>query len=188
MCEEDLIERARRALAHYQARRLEDELMAPAAVMVLLYEKDGQPHVLFTERSHEVQHHKGEISFPGGGAAEGDADLVATALRETYEEIGVPPQDVEIIGQLDDLITISDFRVTPYVGVLKARSHEPFLPHEREVAAVIEVPLRDLLDALELELRDWRGQPLLVPAYTYGEHRIWGATARILKELLDLIS
>lgn len=185
---EDLIQRARRALAHYVPRRIEDNRLRPAAVLLLLYEKDGQPHVLFTERSQDVEHHKGEISFPGGTADEGDADLLATALREAFEEVGVSPQDVEVIGQLDDLVTITDFRVTPYVGVLKKPSPEPFAPHEREVAAVIEVPLRHLLEALELELRQWRGRPLWVPAYSYGQHRIWGATARILKGLLDIIS
>lgn len=185
---EDLIQRTRQALAGYRARRIEDDLMSPAAVLVLLYERDGQPHIVFTERSHDVRYHKGQISFPGGAVEADDADLLATALRETFEEIGVSPQEVEVIGQLDDLITVTDFRVTPYVGVLKREPNVPFVPHEREVAAVIEVPLRHLLDAMELELRERRGKPVLVPAYTYKNHRIWGATASILKGLLDLIS
>ncbi|MFQ5880201.1 MAG: NUDIX hydrolase [Dehalococcoidia bacterium] len=187
---EDLIQRCRRVLAAYKPRRIQDERMAPAAVLILLYEKEGEPYVLLTERTQEVEHHKGETSFPGGASDSDDPDLMTTALREIFEEIGVRPEDVEVIGQLDDLITISNFNVTPYVGVLTAQSPYPFVVHEREVAAVVEVPLRHLLDdrSMELELRQWRGQPVLVPAYTYDRHRIWGATARILQQLLGLLS
>jgi 8-oxo-dGTP pyrophosphatase MutT (NUDIX family) len=195
--EEDLIQRARRALAGHRPQRLE-ATGAPAAVLLLVCERDGEPHLLFTERTHEVEHHKGEISFPGGACDDADADLRATALRETFEEIGVRPEDVEVIGSLDDFLTITDFRVTPSVGILRpggrpsGRTPTPYLfqVHPGEVASIIEVPLRHLLDHrnMELELRQWKGKAVLVPAYTYGRHRIWGATARILQQLLDLLS
>jgi 8-oxo-dGTP pyrophosphatase MutT (NUDIX family) len=188
--EEDLIQRARRALAVYQPQRLENTSPAPAAVLLPLYRKEGEPSILLTERTHHVEHHKGQISFPGGASDGGDTDLETTALRETFEEVGITPEDVEIIGVLDDLITISDFHVTPYVGLLRGPSPYPFVPHQQEVASLIEVPLRHLLanDSMELELRELRGQPVLVPAYVYGQHRIWGATARILKGFLDLLA
>ena len=201
---EDIIERARRVLAAYRPQPLEDAEAAPAAVLILIYDRDGEPRILFTQRTQEVEHHKGQISFPGGACDEEDADLLTTALRETFEEIGVRPQDVEVLGQLDDLITSSGFRVTPYVGVLcpggqtarmgrpsgRTQWPYPFAPHPREVAELIEVPLGHLLDDgnMEMELRQWKGEAVLVPAYVYGRHRIWGATARILKQLLGLLS
>ncbi len=187
---EDLIRQAREALAYYRPQRLENTAAAPAAVLLALYRKDDEPHILLTLRTDHVEHHKGQISFPGGASDGSDPDLLTTALRETFEEVGIRPEDVEVLGTLDDIITISDFRVTPYVGLLRGPSPYPFAPHPREVAALIEVPLRHLLAAgsLELELRELRGQPVLVPAYIYGPHRIWGATARILKNFLDLLS
>lgn len=185
-----LIERARRGLLTYEARRIDDQGAAAAAVLILLYERDGEPHVLFTRRTESVEHHKGEVSFPGGASENEDPDLMATALRETFEEVGVRPEDVEIIGQLDELITISNFKVRPYVGVLTVGRPYRFVPQEREVAAVVEVPLRHLLDArhMEMELRQWQGRPVLLPAYIYDRHRIWGATAKMLQQLLSILS
>lgn len=186
----DLIQRAREALSEHIPRRIDDPTAEPAAVLILLYRRDGEPHVLFTERTHQVEHHKGQISFPGGAADDDDDSLETTALRETYEEVGVRPEDVEIIGQLDDMITISNFRVTPYVGILKTNSEYPFVLNEREVAEVVQVPLSHLLDErnMELEVRQHQGREVLVPAYTYDGHRIWGATARMLRQFLELLS
>ncbi|HKZ50867.1 MAG TPA: CoA pyrophosphatase [Dehalococcoidia bacterium] len=190
MTGEDLIQRALRALAAYKPQRLDGTMAAPAAVLLPLYRKEDEPNILLTLRTDHVEHHKGQISFPGGASDADDPDLLTTALRETFEEVGIRPEHVEIIGTLDDLITISDFRVTPYVGLVRGPCPYPFAPHQREVAALIEVPLRHLLSpySMELELRELRGEPVLVPAYTYGPHRIWGATARILKGFLDLLS
>ena len=185
-----LIERARQGLAVYEARSLEDKGMAAAAVLILLYERDGEPHVLFTRRTEDVEHHKGEVSFPGGASENEDPDLMTTALRETFEEVGVRPEEVEVIGQLDELITISNFKVTPYVGVLAVGRPYRFVPHEREVAEVVEVPLRHLLDDrhVEMEFRQWQGRPVRLPAYIYDGHRIWGATAKMLQHLLSILS
>ncbi len=106
---DDWLERTRQALSEYIPRRLECGDATPAAILVLVYDRDGEAHVLFTERTHQVEHHKGQISFPGGASDEGDASLEATALRETAEEIGVEPEAVEIVGQLDEMLTISNF-------------------------------------------------------------------------------
>ncbi|MBI1886035.1 MAG: CoA pyrophosphatase [Chloroflexi bacterium] len=184
-----MLDTARLVLARHEPRRLADPTTVPAAVLILLYEKEGEAHVLLTERTHDVEHHKGQVSFPGGASDAADDDLRITALRETFEEVGVPPEEVEIIGQLDDLVTISNFNVTPFVGVLR-NSSCAFEPFEQEVAAVLEVPLRHLRDDsnMELELLQRRGRPVLVPAFSWGPYRIWGATARIVKQLLDLIS
>lgn len=190
MNSDDLIGQARHNLGTYVAQPIHSQRIATAAVLILLYEKDGKAHVLFTKRTDKVERHKGEMSFPGGVSESKDRDLIATALRETFEEVGVQPEDVEIIGQLDEIITISDFKVTPYVGVLTMGEGYRFIPHEQEVAAIVEVPLRHLLDDRykEMELRQWQGKATLLPAYTYDEYRIWGATGKMLQQFLSILS
>jgi 8-oxo-dGTP pyrophosphatase MutT (NUDIX family) len=155
--------------------------------LVPLLFRDGEWHVLVTQRTHAVEHHKGQVSFPGGACDAGDADAQATALRETYEEIGVPPQQVEVLGVLDDLRTISNFVVTPLVGVIP----HPFAYrlNPQEVEAVEEVPFSFLRNPakLRVERREIGGQSTEVLFWEYGPYTIWGATARILKSLLDLL-
>jgi 8-oxo-dGTP pyrophosphatase MutT (NUDIX family) len=186
---EEVFERIRQALAEYTPRKVDNPSAAPAAVLILIYERDGEPHVLFTERTHKVEHHKGQISFPGGACDEGDDCLETTALRETYEEIGVKPEDVTIIGQLDEMVTISNFKVTPYVGILATQSEHPFVLNKHEVERVVQVPLSFLLDErnMELEMREHQGREVLVPAFNYNGHRIWGATARMLHQFVELL-
>jgi len=134
-----------------------------------------------------VKHHKGQISFPGGAFDEEDGDLRKTALRETFEEIGLKEKDVRIIGILDDIVTSTKFVVTPFVGYFSYPY--PFRLSQREIDELIEVPLSFLFDLecfsererVEGELRE------VVFNYQYGKHAIWGATARILKQFLELI-
>lgn len=190
MATEEWLDRTRAALADYAPRRIECGDATPAAILILVYDRDGEAHVLFTERTHQVEHHKGQISFPGGASDEADDGLATTALRETSEEIGVQPEDVEIVGELDEMLTISNFRVTPFVGILTTNSDYPFVLNTQEVERVVQVPLPHLMDEsnLELEVREHKGKQVLVPAYTYEKHRIWGATARMLKQFLDLLA
>lgn len=185
-----LVNQARKWLSSHEPVRIKQVGTASAAVLVLLYYKKGQLHVLLTERSHDVEYHKGEISFPGGAADKDDEDLQSTALRETFEEIGVQPQDVEIIGQLDDVVTITNFNVSPYVGLWRASNPPQFVPAEREVASILEVPVRGLLDGsnAEIELRRRAGELVLVPAYRHNGRHIWGVTATILRQFLGIIS
>ncbi|MGH2603924.1 MAG: NUDIX hydrolase [Dehalococcoidia bacterium] len=182
------IDRARERLAGYEPRSLDAPGMKAAAVLALLYHDQGEDRVLLTVRTDRVEHHKGQISFPGGAVHDADENLSVTALRETWEEVGIRPEDVEIIGRLDDMVTISNFLVAPYVGVLSRTPYE-FIPSELEVAEVIEPPLAALLDdaSLEMEARDLDGQVRYSPAYHWNGHRIWGATARMLHDLLALL-
>jgi 8-oxo-dGTP pyrophosphatase MutT (NUDIX family) len=186
--ETGLLQQIRSFLAGYQPVRLSVDA-TPAAVLLLLYEKDGEPYILLTRRTNYVEHHKGETSFPGGAFDRDDGDLLTTALRETQEEIGVRPQDIEVLGQLDDIVTVTDFLVSPFVGVLPSPDY-PFVANAHEVAELVEVPLRHLMDERNLEqtVRQLRDRPMSVLAYHYGDHRIWGATARILKGFLDHLS
>ena len=187
---DDYIERARRLLADYEPRALDLPPTArEAAVLLLLYGHEGEEGVVLTVRTDTVEHHKSQISFPGGGHDPEDVDLTATALREAWEEVGVHPDDVEIIGRLDDAFTVSNFRVAPFVGVLR-RWPYAYAPSPIEVAEVLEVPLRHLLDPatrVEEMRRLEDGRTYVGPAYYYHHHRIWGATARMLEEFLDLL-
>lgn len=185
------------ALAHIRARLdayepsyIDEQALARAAVLLPLYEKDGALHVLFTRRSELVEHHKGQISFPGGAFDHEDEDLRRTATRETWEEIGVAEDHLELIGQLDEMITVSNFLVRPFVGRITQPGPYPFSHSEIEVAEILEVPLSHLQDAENVvaEYRNYQGRAVLVHSYVWREHIIWGATARILKQFLDLIA
>jgi 8-oxo-dGTP pyrophosphatase MutT (NUDIX family) len=186
-CERDFIDQIRKILSSRQRKVIEHPPFSHAAVLVPLFQKEGNCHLLFTKRSEEVKYHKGEISFPGGVVDEEDSELEETALREAFEEIGLKEDDVEIIGVLDDIVTITKFIVTPIVGLFTYPY--PFKVSEVEIAELIEVPLTSLLDENSFSEREiFRGgQNEIVYAYQYGKHIIWGATARILKQFLDLI-
>ena len=178
-----------RRLAEYHPREVDSAGRARAAVLIPLYQRQGEFHVVLTKRTDRVQTHKGEISFPGGAMDATDRDLKTTALRESDEEIGLHREHVEIVGRVDDIITISDFHVTVFVGAIEAAA-SPYLwrPHEVEVAEVLEVPLTHLLDRRNLievpRLRD--GRLVLQEGFGFGEHLIWGATARMLRNFLDV--
>ena len=170
--------------------RLEDAgspPLRPAAVLIPLYVREKALWTLFTKRTDMVEHHKGQISFPGGGKHEGDANLWETAVRETEEEIGVPRTGVRILGALPRLITVTDFEVAPFVGAIPYPV--TFAPRPGEVESIIEVPLSYLLDPMVVEERPvrWKGRELMTLVYHYRGHAIWGATARILSDLLTVV-
>jgi 8-oxo-dGTP pyrophosphatase MutT (NUDIX family) len=187
-CEKDSIHQIREMLSSRKRRVIEHPPFSHAAVLVPLFKKESGCHLLFTKRSEQVRYHKGEISFPGGAVDEEDRELINTALREAYEEIGLKEKDVEIIGVLDDIVTTTGFIVTPIVGLFPYPY--PFKVSEVEIAELIEVPLSFLLVEDSLSEREiFRGdQKEIIYFYQYGNHTIWGATARILKQFLDLIS
>jgi 8-oxo-dGTP pyrophosphatase MutT (NUDIX family) len=189
MIRSEIVERIEQALSDYTPRKVDQPTASPAAVLILVCTGAGEPRVVFTERTHQVEHHKGQISFPGGACDEEDESIEVTALRETFEEIGVDPQDVRILGQLDDMVTVSNFRVTPFVGTVTCETAYRYSVNDDEVASVVEVPLGHLLDEqnMELEVRQHNGREVLVPAFAYEGHRIWGATARMLHQLIELL-
>jgi 8-oxo-dGTP pyrophosphatase MutT (NUDIX family) len=160
-----------------------------SAVLVPLYARGGTSHLLFTKRSPALSTHSGQISFPGGSRDPEDASLETTALREAQEELAIPPQSVRVLGALSPVFTVvSNFLITPVVGWLGS---EPLAvaPNPQEVAEVIEAPLAVLADPAIFHQEEWvrAGQPHPVYFYDFGPYRIWGATARILHELLALL-
>lgn len=176
------------ALRSQVPRRADRPDFRQAAVLLPLYQSGVGPHLILTKRTEEVPTHKGQIAFPGGGFEEGDGDLLATALRETQEEIGLEPGAVEIIGTLDDTVTVTSRHVVrPFVG---------FVPHPYsyrldpfEIERLIHLPILPLLSGAPFREEIWErdGQPVVVYFYEYDGDTIWGLTARILKQFMETV-
>lgn len=157
-----------------------------AAVLVPLYVLHDELHAVFTKRREDLRRHPGEISFPGGRYDEGEADLRATALREAEEEIGLPRDEVEIVGALQPTPTIATgYAVYPFVGLIAPG--RTWTLSAREVAEVLELPLSALLAGYARRRLVRRGLPIRTDTYLVGDNLIWGATARILADLFDRI-
>jgi 8-oxo-dGTP pyrophosphatase MutT (NUDIX family) len=157
-----------------------------AAVLVPLIEREDGPTVLFTQRTAHLAAHAGQISFPGGALEPGDPDERTTALRETREEVGIRPEQVELLGRLDPYMTRTGYKVTPFVGLVHppvAIEADPY-----EVADVFEVPLDFLIDSANLQRhsRELFGKPRYFYAIPYGDRYIWGATAGMLVNLMEV--
>jgi 8-oxo-dGTP pyrophosphatase MutT (NUDIX family) len=157
-----------------------------AGVLVALYQDGGRLHAVFTKRREDLRRHPGEISFPGGRRDDGDEDLLATALREAEEEIGLPPDAVHILGALQPTPTIvTGYAVYPFVGLIEPG--RAWTLSAREVAEVLELSLDDLLAGYDRRRLLRRGVPIRTDTYLVGEDLIWGATARILADLFDRV-
>jgi 8-oxo-dGTP pyrophosphatase MutT (NUDIX family) len=155
-----------------------------AAVLVPLYEHDGDLHAVFTRRRADLRRHAGEISFPGGRQDIEEEDLRATALREAEEEIGLPADAVELVGALTPTPTVvTNYAIYPFVGVIEP-GHR-WLPSAAEVAEVLELSLPALRAGHQRKRLVARGVPFRTDVYTVGDDVIWGATARIVTDLLD---
>jgi len=186
--EKDSVDQIRKMLSSRERKVIDHLSFARAAVLVPLYKKGGDCHLLFTKRTDKVKYHKGEISFPGGVFDEEDSGLERTALREAFEEVGIKEKDVQILGVLDDIVTTTEFIITPFVGLFPYPY--PFKVSEIEIAELIEVPFSFLLreDAYREKVIFRTDQKELVDSFQYGNHIIWGAPARILKQFLDLLA
>ena len=157
-----------------------------AAVLVPLYLQDGDLHAVFTRRRDDMRRHPGEISFPGGRQDDDESDLRRTALRESEEEIGLSPGEVELIGALQPTPTIAtNYAVYPFVGLIEPG--HAWQPSATEVAEVLELPLRRLREGYARRRLLRRGVPFRTDVYCVDEHLIWGATARIVADLLERV-
>ncbi len=155
-----------------------------AAVLVPIYVDRGEIHLVFTRRRDDMRRHAGEVSFPGGRRDDDEDDLRTTALRESEEEIGLPRSAVSIIGALQPTPTIATgYAVYPFVGLIE--STRDWVPSAGEVAAVLELSLQTLVGGYARRRLLRRGLPIRTDTYRVGDDLIWGATARILADLLD---
>ena len=174
-------------LAHRTIKPVGDPSLTPASVLLLLYPKDGEYCILLNKRSEHVEHHKGEISLPGGARDPQDRDSLETALRETEEEMGIQRCDVTVLGQLDEVATRSRFLVQVFAGTIEYPYK--FNPSAVEIAEVLEVPISALRDPANVRVETHLENAASVTSYAYAyiQHLIYGATAKILQQFLELL-
>lgn len=181
----DLPERTRTALAA-RSRRTMESGPVPAAVLLPLFLRNGEYQLLFTKRTNHLLHHSGEISFPGG-ALNPEEEPEQGALRETWEEVGIHPAHVETLGILDDFYSIHHYLVTPLVGLIPG--DYPYSVNPDEIERIIEAPVSHFLDPsiLRIEPYQRQGQTFMVRHYDFLGDDIWGLTAAILAQFLEIV-
>ncbi len=159
--------------------------LRPAGVLVPITLHAGTPHMILTKRASHLKHHPGQISFPGGKQDDGDADVVAAALREADEEIGLPRDLVDVVGTMPSHETVTSFLITPVLGIV--RDTFDVVPEPGEVEEVFSVPLAHVTDPRQFQVqgRRWQGHRRHYFTVPFGPYYIWGATARILRGLAD---
>ena len=182
-----ILKNLKRVLSERTKVSLQDSTHIPAAVLLLLYPKDGEYCIHLHKRTQQVERHKGEISFPGGVQDSGDENPLATALRETYEEVAIRPEDVTILGQMDDVVTGTGYLVNVFAGTIP--HPYPFKPNPAEIEELLEVPLRELQNPLNWreEVHWANGSALRAYSYGYGPHLIYGATAKMVGQFLQIV-
>jgi 8-oxo-dGTP pyrophosphatase MutT (NUDIX family) len=181
-------ESVRRALGARERMEANSSALQRASVLLALFALDPRaaPHLWLLRRSEAMRTHGGQIALPGGKREPGDLDFLATALRESHEEIGLRPSDVEVLGVLDDRETITGYLITPYVGWIAS----PFTPEPRaaEVARVFAVPLAAFAEEPRRTRIPWQGTEREVLSYEVAGEIVWGATASILRHFVELIT
>ena len=162
--------------------------LRPAAVMVGLLERANGLHILLTRRTDELEHHPGQISFPGGHIEDDDIDATAAAIRETFEETGIGRKNINIIGRLDTYVTRTGFSIVPVIGHIFGSFD--LRPDPKEVAEIFEVPLAHFMDPANHQLlqRNFAGNIRKFYAMPYGDYYIWGATAGMLFNLYEVLA
>ncbi|AJE20543.1 NUDIX hydrolase [Azotobacter chroococcum NCIMB 8003] len=181
--QEDLLRRVR----SYSPRFLESAGRFSEAAVLMPITRSDEPELVLTLRASGLSTHGGEVAFPGGRRDPEDPDLVRTALREAEEEIGLPPGLVEVVGPLSQLVSRHGIQVTPYVALVP--DYVEYRPNDGEIAAVFSVPLAFFCeDPRETTHRiDHEGRSYYVPCYRYGPYKIWGLTAMMVVELVNLL-
>jgi len=183
-----MIEEIRKTLAARKKMVIVDSSLTDSAVLLPIYQRDGKCHIIFTKRTDHLTHHKGQISFPGGGRHDDDKTLLETALRESREEIGLKETDVTILGELDDAATVTSlYRIVPFVGLIPYPYD--FKIDRFEVGEVFGLPLEGLLNNANRKEENLVYGDKIIRVYTYelNGRVIWGATAWILNQFLEIL-
>jgi len=179
--------RLRQALSRRQKQPIIDPRRTSAAVLVPIYQKQGEYYILFIKRTRKVTRHKGEISFPGGVHEAEDKTLLDTALREAAEEIGLMPEDVDVLGELDDVVSVkTNYVISPFLAFIPWPY--PLRVDGKETEEIIEVPISALLDGGYSRQVIREGKKVTAYFYPYQGRVIWGATARILNRFLTIFA
>ncbi|CEA00937.1 NUDIX hydrolase [Pseudomonas saudimassiliensis] len=181
-----MLDKVRERIPVYCPRSVEAAGLPEAGVLVPVTCVDNEPEIILTLRSNSMSTHSGEVAFPGGRRDPGDVDLAFTALREAHEEIGLLPDLVEVVGPLGSLVSRFGIKVTPYVGIVP--DVFDLCPNESEIQEVFRVPVSFFLgDNREMTHRiDYEGRSWYVPSYRYEGFKIWGLTALILVDLMNV--
>jgi 8-oxo-dGTP pyrophosphatase MutT (NUDIX family) len=176
-----------RLRAHVPRRIAPDDLRLAAVLVPLRPRADGSFDVILTKRNAALSAHAGQIAFPGGRIDAADPSVEAAALREAYEEVGLAPAEVDLVGRLDDLVTVTRYHITPVVGLIPAGA--AFAPNPAEVERVLAVPLEELLDAGRWEHvhHPYRGAVVRIWQFTHAGDVIWGATGSMLHGMLEIV-
>jgi len=182
-----LMDTYQKALRGRARRVLDQEDRIPAAVLMPLCNVDGHVHILLTERTDEVRTHQGQVSFPGGAEEEGDPDRLATALRETHEEVGIVPDQVRLLGQFDDNYSVMGFHVSVFVGVVPYPGKLRLNSSEIRDAFYAPIDLFTDDDNEEEDTMEYQGKEYTIYRYRYHGHDIWGMTARIIRDFVQKI-
>jgi 8-oxo-dGTP pyrophosphatase MutT (NUDIX family) len=182
-----MISHIKEKLNSYIGKTLESPQDICAGVLMPIFEMDGEAFIVLTKRTETVKAHKGEVSFPGGMCEDEDDSKLNTALRECWEEIGLKQDDVRVIGKLDDMITLTGFVISPYVGIMP--HPYSFNTNPQEVAYIIYLPLKFLMEVSPvMERAEYENRVEEVPSFYYKGDRIWGATCRMLLQFRKILS
>jgi len=184
MMKEDL----RKIFSERKKKKLINKELTRAAVLIPIFLKENEYHILLTQRSHHVLHHKGEISFPGGKRDKSDSNFLETALRESWEEIRLDPKDADILGELDDVQTkTSGFIISPFIAFIPYPYE--FVKDTFEIKDILDIPVSTLLEANNLGKKKTtnNGKSEIKYRFEYQGKVIWGATAKVLNQLLEII-
>lgn len=182
-----MLDRILQRVRDYSPHLLEPEGQLPEAAVLMPITRGDSPELVLTLRASGLSTHGGEVAFPGGRRDPEDANLMQTALREAEEEVGLAPGIVEVVGPLSSLISVHGIHVTPYVGIVP--DYVEYRANDAEIASVFSVPLDFFCqDPREVTHRiDYQGSAWYIPSYRYGEYQIWGLTAIMIVELVNLV-
>lgn len=183
----NLEDRIRKALRETAIKKITDNELIQSAILIPIFKNEGKYSLLFTKRPRTLKRHAGQVAFPGGIYEECDNDIEKTAIRETCEELGIKDENIKVLGRMDDMMTSTGYIISPFVGTID--SYNKIKINSEEIEELKMIPLFDLMNiSPRVEMRAFKQSPYPVYYYDYKNWVIWGATGKILKKFLEIIS